>query len=245
MNASVFIGEPLIFKKDIKIYPPKVKDVVANPQYGKYVSLFTTSQEDIWDMMAEKEGDIPEKAYTPFELLLINCHHSPAVRILAEESLHFFTHESVRVMPESKLILFTEGLQDVKEIDNLRFIDEDIFFDFQNCLRMAMGEKLKEKPVVDENPRVAIIKAKGRRRDRIVKKKGSASSISTSTMLVAICCMELGITPLNIGEIPYPAIPALFSMAQDKEKHRIDMQLIAGGADAKKVKPKYWIRNIE
>jgi hypothetical protein len=36
INAAVFIGEPLFFRDKIKIYPPKVKDVIANPKFGLY-----------------------------------------------------------------------------------------------------------------------------------------------------------------------------------------------------------------
>ena len=77
MNPAVFIGEPLFYKKGIKIYPPKLKDVVANPKYHAYATIFTTSQEDIWDMIAEKAGKEAngapvENALTPFEMMLNN-----------------------------------------------------------------------------------------------------------------------------------------------------------------------------
>ena len=77
MNAATFIGEPLFFKNNIKVYPPKVKDVIANPHYQAYVTIFTTSQEDIWDMLAEKDGKEADgtpikSALTPFEMMLNN-----------------------------------------------------------------------------------------------------------------------------------------------------------------------------
>lgn len=243
MNAALFLNQPIYFQRDIYVYPPLVKDMVGR-DYGKYVGILTQSQEDIWDMMAEKEGEIPKEALTPFEILLINCHHSPKIKMLAEDALRFFIHEDVSILTDSKIIIIMSGLEKVEKVEDLRYIDEENYFEFQNLLREVCGKKQLEKPNPNENAKVAIIKAKGRKRDRIIEKKGSTSSISFPTMLVAICCMGIGITPLNIGEISYIAISELFSKMQDKEKYQNDLQLIAGGAvDTKKVKVKHWIKN--
>lgn len=56
--------------------------------------------------------------------------------------------------------------------------------------------------------------------------------------------MGIGITPLNIGEIPYMAALKLVSAYQSKEKYENDMNIILAGGDPNKVKPKYWIRDI-
>ena len=65
------------------------------------------------------------------------------------------------------------------------------------------------------------------------------------TSLVSICCMGLGITPLNIGEMSYTAIDSILRKYQEKEKYQLDVDRLLAGADSKKVKPKYWIRNFE
>ena len=51
------------------------------------------------------------------------------------------------------------------------------------------------------------MKAKMRLRDRVKAKKGGGISLSTS--LLSLCCMGIGITPLNIGELPYASLSAL------------------------------------
>jgi hypothetical protein len=68
-------------------------------------------------------------------------------------------------------------------------------------------------PDPNEDPRIARIKAKARERDRLKAKKGTAGGISLHTCLVAICCMGIGITPLNIGEMSYAAIGPLMKMS--------------------------------
>jgi len=44
-----FLGEPLDFKRGIKIYPPKVKEVISNSRYNLFTRVLTYSQEEIED----------------------------------------------------------------------------------------------------------------------------------------------------------------------------------------------------
>jgi hypothetical protein len=56
--------------------------------------------------------------------------------------------------------------------------------------------------------------------------------------------MGNGLNPLNIGEISYACVPVLIGMSQQKEEYDIDIRALLAGADKKKVKPKYWIRDL-
>ena len=84
------------------------------------------------------------------------------------------------------------------------------------------------------------MKAKARLRDKIKAKK---DGIPLSVILVSICCMGLGITPLNIGEISYASVPAIMERYQAKEKYEVDIKSMLAGA--KDVKLKYWIRDLD
>lgn len=106
-----------------------------------------------------------------------------------------------------------------------------------------MGTKPVEAPDPNEHPKVRAMKAKARLRDRIKAK--SNKGISLNTTLAAICCMGIGITPLNIGEISYGSVRTLMSIYQGKEKYELDIDSLLAGADSKKVKPKYWIKNLD
>jgi hypothetical protein len=57
--------------------------------------------------------------------------------------------------------------------------------------------------------------------------------------------MGLGITPLTIGEMSYVAMENILKKYQEKEKYELDIDSLFAGADSKKIKPKYWIRNFE
>jgi len=52
------------------------------------------------------------------------------------------------------------------------------------------------------------MKAKARYRDRI-KAKQNAKTDSLINSLASICCMGIGLTPLNIGEMSYAAISTI------------------------------------
>lgn len=143
---------------------------------------------------------------------------------------------------------FSDVVQQVRSVEQIKFLTEKNYFDFQNTIRQVMGEKVEKPPAPpdpNEDPRVTRIKEKARQRDRLKAKKGTANGISLTSCLVAICCMGIGITPLTIGEMSYAAIGPLMKMMQEKEKYDIDIRSILAGADSKKIKPKYWIRNFD
>ena len=241
INSAILIGEPLLFKNRILIYPPKVRDVVSNPMYGAYSSILTTTAEDIQDML-KKEGRELDNYPTPLEFLLANCYQDKNFEKLSLEAFKFFCHMDVIFSYEQKTILFKDGESVYGAVT------EEEYFNFQNKVREAMGEKTIKPPEPfnpDEDPRVRRIKEKARERDRIKAKQATKGGISLSTCLTAICCMGIGITPLNIGEMSYASVGEIMKMMQDKEKYDIDIRSLLAGASSKKVKPKYWIRNSD
>ena len=128
-------------------------------------------------------------------------------------------------------------LQQAQQLEDLYFLDETNFFQFQNEIRESLGMKKVEQPNPDEDPRVRRIKAKARYRDKIKAKHGAG--LKTSTSLAAICCMNMGLNPLNVGEITYASMGELIHMYQEKEKYDLDIRQLLAGADSKKIKPIY------
>ena len=249
-NPAVFIKEPLRFKNKFKVYPPSVRDVVGNPRYGQFVKVLTISQEDIQDELAKKAEE-GKTLPTPFEFLLINCYHSEEFRNVAVQAFKFFIHETINFFYDQKMLVIGDletVVTKIETIEELITITEEEYFDFQNMIREVCGDKPLKPPEVsdpDEDPRITAMKAKARARDRLKAKQGAANGISIHTCLVAICCMGIGITPLNIGEMSYAAIGPIMKMSQEKEKYDIDIRSLLAGADSKKIRPKYWIRNSD
>lgn len=249
-NAAVFICEPLTFNKNIKIYPPKIRDVVSNDSFSQYLKLFSLTQDEIKDELGKKVQP-GEKLPTPFEFLLINSHSSPVFYEVVKEAFHFFIHQEITILFDQKLIVVGElkkVLQNFNTLEDLVTINEQNYFDFQNVVREACGMKPitpPGPPDPNEDPRIAAIKEKARMRERIKSKQAEKKGISLSTSLTAICCMGIGLTPLNIGEMSYAAIHPLTQMYQEKCKYETDVECLIAGADSKKLQPKYWIRNLD
>lgn len=248
IDPNIFLGLPLEFGKVCKIYPPKVKDVIANPKIMQLYKLLTYSQEDIEDLLAsiknKEQNGIEKRIPTPLEFILINSYQNKDFANLIIEAFEQFIHESITFIYESKLLLIgnVEDIAQIKDLHECRYLSEDNFFDFQNAIRTSMGESLIALPDPNEDPITKKVKAAGRRRQRLAAKKGNKKGISLTTSLGAICCMGIGLTPLNIGEISYASIDVIMTLYQQKEKYQTDIDSLMAGADPKKVHPKYWIR---
>lgn len=243
INSYAFLRLP-IQKKNYSVYPPSLNDSLKNPKFTQWEGLFTTSQEELEDSIHEHnpsyEGPIP----TPWIFILGSALEDKEFETTVREAFQFFLHEDITILYDSQVIVLGDlenELMNVTSAEELRIIDEEEFFELQNTVRISLGMNPVEKPDPDESPRVKRMKAKARLRDRIKAKKGMGLSLGDS--LVSICCMGIGLTPLNIGEISYAALSKIIDRYQRKEAYETDVKSILAGADAKKIHPKYWITN--
>ena len=243
INSYAFLRLP-IQKKNYSVYPPSLNDSLKNPKFTQWEGLFTTSQEELEDSIHEHnpsyEGPIP----TPWIFILGSALEDKEFETTLREAFQFFLHEDITILYDSQVIVLGDlenELMNVTSAEELRIIDEEEFFELQNTVRISLGMNPVEKPDPDESPRVKRIKAKARLRDRIKAKKGMVLSLGDS--LVSICCMGIGLTPLNIGEISYAALGKIIDRYQRKEVYETNIKSILAGADAKKIHPKYWITN--
>jgi predicted nucleic acid-binding Zn-ribbon protein len=241
INTGFLLGYPVDFKHICMVYPPKVKDIVTNSNYSICSRLLTFSQEEIEDEYVKAQLDLKE-LLSPFEYVLNNAYNNPQFKQLLEQAFFLFTHEQIMILFEQKQIVIGD-IKEIKSVNELRILKEEDYFEFQNLIREAIGGKMIPPPNPNEDPRVKAIKAKARYRDYLKAKQGKGLNLKTT--LSSICCMGFGLNPLNIGELSYAAIPALIATYQEKEKYELDVDSLLAGADAKKVKPKYWIRNLD
>jgi len=252
-NETTFLGLPKDFHHKFLIYPPTVKQVVGNPKFSQYKTLLTLSQEELEDVFIKnnKEKGFNDydkfKVPTPFEYLFANSYHNKEVEEIAKEAFYFFTKQEITFLFEKGLILIGNLEDELKRVngnvDALVFLKEEEFFEFQNEIRNCLGEDKVDPPDPTLHPRARRMKALARYRDKIKAQKGMG--INLETTLVSICCMGIGITPLNIGELSYASLSEIMRRYQEKEKYEIDIRSLQAGADSKKIKPKYWIRNLE
>lgn len=248
-KENFLLNLPVKVKKNLYIYPPLVKELIENENAWAYVKLLTQSQEDIEDEIMKKNKNSKDFP-TPFEDLFLKAKEAPMFEHFLKEAFKFFIHDEVNFLYDLRLIVvgnLEEVVQKLGNIDDLIYICENDFFNFQNVIRESVGEKIIEAPDPNEHPRIKEMKRKARYRDRVKAKQASKTGegISFFTMLVSICCMGLGITPLNIGEMSYSAVKSILQKYQDKEKYQLDIDSLLAGGDSKKIHPKYWIKNLD
>ena len=242
-----FIGAPVQFKTGVKIYPPTLNEVITTLDYNSYIRVLTYSQEEIEDIFVKDKKELTNLP-TPIEFLLNNCYHNEEYERICKEAFKFFLKTDVDFLYEKKLILIgklEDVLKNLQAVTDLVVISEEEFFDFQNLIRMACDQKIVEPPNPNEHPKIKAMKAKARYRDKVKAKQNAKNGITLFTTMASICCMGIGLTPLNIGEISYVAMQAVLNQYQNKEKYQIDIDSLLAGADSKKIKPKYWISNLE
>ena len=249
IDDKIFLGKPIKFKDICKIYPPTVAEVVENDDFNSYQTLFTITQEELNKAYLQDESIL--QVPTPFQYLLMNYYQDEEVKGKIEEAFQFFIHEPVTIVPEIELLLIGKSESELNpdvDLENPRILTEDNFFDFQNQIRLAMGSnpiKPPEPEDINEDPRVRRWKMKIKEREEFLNVKQRKNSPTFGTLLAAICCMGIGLNPLNIGEMSYACVYWLIAMYQQNEEYDVDIRALLAGADSKKVKPKYWIKNID
>lgn len=247
INVNFFLGKPQEFNKDIKIYPPLIKDIVEKKNFYQMAQCFLLSQEEIEDEYVKQNLPL-EDMPTPYEYLFNLSYNDEKLRKLIQEAFLQFIHSEVTFLYQLKRIALgnkEEIIKNVSSIEDIIFLKEEDYFDFQNKIRESMGMKLIEPYDKDEDPRLKRMKAKARYRDQVKAKKNLGLSLGST--LSSICCMGIGLNPLNIGELSYVAAYELINRYQEKEKFDIDLHTIWAGVDQKKHKitPKHWIRNLD
>ena len=249
IDDKIFLGFPIEFKDVCKIYPPTVNDVVGNKDFVIYQSLFTITQDELDEAYLKDESII--QVPTPFQYLLMNYYQDEEVREKIEDAFKQFIHEPVTIVPEIEMLLIGKSEDELDpdvDLEDPRLLTEENFSDFQNQVRLVMGiEEVKPPDPEEENldPRIKRYKMKIKEHDKIVKAKKAKDAPTLGTLLAAICCMGIGLNPLNIGEMSYACVQWLIGMHQQKEEYDIDIKALLAGADSKKVKPKYWIKNLD
>lgn len=246
-NVNYFLGYSEPFKGKFRIYPPRISDIVGNNDFYTLANFFIISQEDIEDEYVKQNLSLNEMP-TPYEQLMALAYNDPELHKLIQEAFRQFIHSEVTFLYQLKKIAIgtkEEIVANSKTVEDIVFIEEDEYFDFQNKIRESIGIPPVEPYNPNEHPRIRQMKAKARLRDRVKAKRGVGLSLVTT--LSSICCMGIGLNPLNIGELSYVAAIELMTRYSNKEKFEIDLNTIWAGADQKKHKitPKHWIRNLD
>lgn len=235
-SLEAFFGTPIAISSVCLIYPPTVKDIinVGYEVFNIYSSLLVRSQEDIEDEIA-KETEKPEQIPTPFIFLLTLMKLSKEMETLIKKAFQFFIKEEITPLYDLQVIV-------IGPASEKRLLTADIFFAFQNGIRAAIGVKTIEPPDPNEHPKVRYFKAKQRARDRVKAKKQGANVNKLTTLITSICCMNMGLNPINIQELTYASINKLIERYNEKDSFETHIASLLAGASNKETP--HWIRDL-
>lgn len=263
IKESFFLGEPVLYKSDIYVYPPTVKQAKM-AEFPIYVKLLTTSYQDLED---EKFAKIKEKkrngekvsqeeieapVFTPLEFILASAYGDERVEQYAKDAIKFFTKTDCVFLYDKKTIVLGDIEQKITnpdfKIEDIAMLTEENYIEFQNLIRLSLGHRIvqNEEDYSKMDPRIARMKQLSRYRDAIKAKQQAKKGLAMDfyTSMIVVCCMGIGITPLNIGDMSYCSINAITSQYQAHESYDIGVKQLLAGVDSKKVNLEYWMRNL-
>ena len=263
IKESFYLGEPVCYKGDIFIYPPTVRQA-QSADFPIYTKLLVTSQQDLEDDKFERiqqkkrngeaisQEEIEAPVFTPLEYLLASAYGDERIEQYAKDAIKFFTKADCVFLYDKKTIVLGDIEKTITnpdfKIEDIVMLTEDNYLEFQNLIRLSLGYSpvQTEEDYSKMDPRKVKMLMKARYRDRIKAKNQAKKGLSMDfyTSLIVVCCMGIGITPLNIGDMSYCSINAIVSQYQAHESYDIGIKQLIAGADSKKVDLKYWMRNL-
>jgi hypothetical protein len=132
LDPNILIGEPLDFKNKIKIYPPTVREVVSNPNFGIFYKVLTITQEEI-DYELSKKMQPGETKPSPFEYLILNAQYVNGFANILKQAFVFFCHTEITLLFDEKKIMIgkvSDVVQTIKKVEDISYLLEEDFFDF-------------------------------------------------------------------------------------------------------------------
>lgn len=234
-----YIGAPYNFDDICLIYPSIVGSVIAlDSKYNAALQILTIDKPFIIKKYQLAYGNDFDTSLipTPLEYLLASCKLDNGFLLEVKNAFRTFIREEVMLLTDIFQIVVGSPLE-------RRIIDENNFSDFQNILRLQNKIQVTEKPPENETERQKYFREKRELRDAVKRKQESSKAPSFLELMSAMCAYGVGITPLNIKDLPLFALYHQLNVNGSKERYNAEMHFLYGGADPKKLKPQYWMTN--
>lgn len=237
-------GKPILIPSTpINVFPVKLKDIssIGVKNYYRYLNLICLRPQEI-------EGLTQDISLTDSEIvltfLIFTSLAESKFKYEVLKAFRFFTHEQVYLDKETKSFYIK---QEEKEDILLTF---EIFEAMQYIIKKQNHiTKLEdEEPPNPANERAKAIMAKqrkGRENVEKYKKDTNEEKIEFFDLVGSLAARGNGLNILNVWNLTYYAFNDQLQRLKMIEEYSNGVQSIIAGADAKKVKLKYWIRSIQ
>lgn len=238
VESLAFIRAPYLFEGQFFINPLTVGAVLAlQNKYSIYLQLLVLDRSSIIRSLQAKKINLePSETPDPFDFLMKSCELDNNFLLELEEAFRTFIQEEITILPDIGQVV-------IGSPEERRVINKSNFSDFQNILRLQNKMTEIEKIPENESEKARYFREKRELRDAVKRKQESATAPSITDLMSALCAYGIGITPINVKEISLFALYTLLKVSGSKERYQSEMEFLYGGADPKKLKPKYWITN--
>ena len=233
VKEQAYIGAPSVLKKVCLIKPLSLKEIVSMGTllYNSKVELLLLNETSIAEIIKEKTKEEPKiEEIKPLSYLLQSAEKNNMFLLELQSAFSTFITEEVLLLPKINSVL-------VGPPDERRMITEENFSDFQSILRIQNCKKVKEPPPENESAIARKFRLKREARDAIKQKQQDKNGESQSLVDMLAIADVFGIRP---SERTLYSFYSLIKMHQSREKWDQDIQMLCAGADAKKMKTKYW-----
>lgn len=233
VKEQAYIGAPSVLKNVCLIKPLSLKEIVSMGTlfYNSKVELLLLNEASIAEIIKEKTKEEPKiEEIKPLSYLLQSAEKNNMFLLELQSAFSTFITEEVLLLPKINSVL-------VGPPDERRMITEENFSDFQSILRIQNCKKVKEPPPENESAIARKFRLKREARDAIKQKQQDKNGESQSLVDMLAIADVFGIHP---SERTLYSFYSLIKMHQSREKWDQDIQMLCAGADAKKMKTKYW-----
>lgn len=241
IQLQAFFGAATPLENLCMVYPLKIKEIIGmgELEYRSQLNLLTSTSADLYEYYKNR-GIAVAQDIDVFENILESCDYDVSFLLDVQKAFSTFIREQVQILPDLQSIVIGNGL-------DKRIIDKDKFYTFQKILRIQNRLPIPEEIPKDETPMQRKFRLKREALQQAKKKqaqKDTENAISFFDSISSLCVCGIGVNFENVGELSIFAFHELLDRYEAKTKYENDLDLILAGVDPKKIKLKYWIRNL-
>lgn len=244
-REDLFLGAPYEIKGVCKVYQltiNEIREAMGIEKYQYFINLLVMEEEELKELIKKKTGVLPpDFNMTVFQYLMMSAALDQSFFLDFKQGISTFIKEKILISPKRQMII----VGDPKE---RRIITEKEFNEMGLALRYFNNLRIKEPPPENETAMQKRFRLKREERERVKeqtqKKQAEEDGTDFSDIMSSLCVMNVGITPLNIGQYTMYQIKNILERAQAKETYYTELDMIMAGADSKKIKPKHYVRNL-
>lgn len=240
-DEQFFIGIPIEIPDTCKIYSPTLRQIaeIGAKNFYSYLNLLTLDKEDIDEFF--KEQGFEKSEITPFQFTLMNAHQdSEYLNSLKKAFQLFLKEKEIYILVENEAIILGD-LKDNRIINSEKFDAICAVIRKMSSIEKQSSEQRMDNPSNSKAEEIIKKIKEGRK----LKEKNSSNELTFLDLVASLAAKGNGLNAINVWDLTYYAFNDQFRRMQAIEDYEQTLHALQMGADPKKVKLEYWVKNIQ